>query len=67
MKNTKFETTEYLTKEEARLIKLVDKLAGNKQFGKNMRGKAINTLAVVQAELSRRGADGNLSVGGSDV
>jgi len=54
MKNTATETTEYLLKEEARLIKLIDKLSGNKHFGKNMRGKAINTLSVVQQEMNRR-------------
>ena len=54
MKNTTHEKTSYLLKEEARLIRLIDKLAGNKHFGKNMRGKAINTLAVVQSELNRR-------------
>lgn len=54
MKNTARETTEYLLKEEDRLITLIDKLAGNKHFGRNMRGKAINTLAVIQQELNRR-------------
>jgi hypothetical protein len=52
--NPRNETTEYLLKEETRLIALIDKLAGNKHFGKNMRGKAKNTLANVQRELNQR-------------
>ena len=54
MKNTKFEKTQFLKTEESRLLALIDRLSGNKHFGKNMRGKAINSLAVIQNELNRR-------------
>ena len=60
MKNTNTFTTEELRKEEARLIKLIDKLSGNKSFGRNMLGNAITTRNMIQDALRRRAIAENL-------
>lgn len=56
MKNTKYINTDTLISEEKRLIKLVDRLAKYKHFGRDQRADAKNALACVQAELNRRDA-----------
>lgn len=53
MKNTKYQTTADLLREESRLIELMERLNGVR-FMKNARARAGKTLACVQSELNRR-------------
>ncbi len=54
LKNSKYQSNQFLLKEEERLIILMDRLKGY-SFMRNDRARAGNNLACIQAELSRRG------------